>query len=161
MSDEPPAQPQPGVYKARIVEAEPRESKKGLPTVQLTLQLLEGLGGATLMDPEGRPCADKIRYETISITQEAAFRVKQLCSSARIPPPESQVFGVIRDWVQTQVLDATVIVKTRLRMQEQGASAGKSFAVVDAYLTEDKAMVAINQAGAAATPKRQRPKRAQ
>lgn len=148
VSKGPPPPMNDGIYKASVVKAEPQETKKGKAAFVCDLKATECLTGQSL---EG--VSPMLRFETVS--EDAPFRLKQLCESAQIDPPTTWGFDDITEFCKSLV-GCEAIVKAK-----QSTYNGKTNAKVDAYLTQaeaDEEIAAAAGKPAEAPTNRRRPR---
>lgn len=135
-----------GIYKALITKAEPSPTKEQKPAVKLELSVDEAYGGAGV-DPKRK------MFDNVTLTKEAAFRVKQLAAAAGVAPPASFGFADVEAFCAALCDAGPVWLRSK-----QSTYEGKTNHKVDRYLTEAQAGEAAN-AGGAATSAEARPVR--
>jgi hypothetical protein len=164
VSDEPPGPPDDGVYAATITRAEPEPTKKNDPGVGLDLRLDGDVyGNEGCLEGKSR----NIRFQKITFSKEALFRLKNLCKSLGINPPANTGFEAIKDWCE-ELVGQRVFVRTKKRPRMNDKS--KVDAAIDRYFTEQQAQEAASgvaadasgtdAAGEAEEPNQQRRRRA-
>lgn len=137
---EPPPPLEVGVYKAIVTKAEPEKTSTGKPALKIELLVQEAYGG------EGLDPARKM-FDNVTLTKEAAFRVKQLAAAAGITPPASFAFADAEEFCAALVEADAVWLRSKRSTWE-----GKVNHKVDRYLTEEQAAEAANAgSGNAAT----------
>lgn len=150
VSTEPPAPLENAVYRSDVVKAEPaqvgKDKKAGVKLELLVTQLFSG----EAVEPARR------MFDTLTLDKAALFRTKQIAASAGIETPKSTRFEDVEAFCDALVSSSGVIIRTRRELQKEGANAGKTFARVDRYLTEDQANEKGDEAGAAETPRKRR-----
>lgn len=151
ISTEPLPGLEPGIYRCKVLEAEPTETKGNKPSIVITLEATEALDGNSL---EGRSV--KIRYERLMLSREGAFHTKQFACSAKLAPPRSSAYEIVEQWSHDIV---GVDVIARLKVGEPSKKDGRRYTVVDRYLTDEQAQEVLGgsapeEADAPAKPKR-------
>ena len=147
ISGEPPPPVDPGVYLCEVAAAKAQTTKNGHPSVGLELTIKAAANGSGI---EGR--SDKIKFETLALTKNALFRVKQFCDASGVAPPKSTAFGTIEEW-SAGLPGTSVLVKVKHREGKNGGT----FADVERYLTKAKA-AELQSGDAAAAPARRKPR---
>jgi hypothetical protein len=92
-----PAPLEPGVYKAKILEANAQATKKNDPMLVLSVQILE--------DKDGNKVSSRFPVRDNFTFGKGLFRVAQLCSALDVSPPEDTGFETIEEFGRA-VLDA-------------------------------------------------------
>ncbi len=144
VSTEPPPPLEAGIYRARVVEATPQPTKKGDPALRVVLQVFADIAGSEISPKR------KI-YQTAVLTQDAAFRVKQLAVAAGVEPPKTSGFDDASTFA-AELTGAEVLCKTKQRQTPDG----KTIADVDRFLTAEQAQQSTQAAAPAAPPKRRK-----
>lgn len=81
-----------GVYKAKIVKAEPKETSKGDPGASLQFKVFEAYGS----DDE----LNRKTFDNLTFTQDGAFRAKMVCEALDIDPPETSSFEDVSEFCE-------------------------------------------------------------
>jgi hypothetical protein len=81
-----------GVYKAKVVKAEPKETSKGDPAASLQFKVFERHGS----DEE----LNRKTFDNLTFTQDGAFRAKMLCEAMDIDPPETSSFEDVTEFCE-------------------------------------------------------------
>ncbi len=133
VSTEAPKPVEPNIYTGEIVKAEAAQTQgKGLPAVKLEIMVKSVFQGDDL------PSARKL-FDTVTITKEAAFKVKQLSQSANVTPPKSNAADYLPEWADGLV-GQPVIVSTKLeKYTPKGSTEQRESARIERYLTADQA----------------------
>lgn len=132
VSTEPPAPLEIGIYQATIEQAEPSPTKENKPAIKLVLTVSAAYGGAGI-DPARK------MFDNVTLTKEAAFRVKQLAAAAGVAPPASFGFEDVEAFCAALVDAQPVWLKSKRSTWD-----GKVNHKVDRYLTEAQAGEAAN-----------------
>lgn len=126
------APPDPGLYRARFVSAEPQATKKaGLPALKLSLELFE--------DGDGNALERKRRLgDTLVLTQEAAWRIKLVCQALDISMPEDNSLESAEEFCKELITASKDGVFVRVKHRTYTAKNGEEAvaADVDRYLSD-------------------------
>lgn len=145
VSTEAPKALENNIYIGTIVKAEAQATKqKGKPSVKLEVSTTSVFQGDEL--PTARKLSD-----IVTVTKEAAFKVKQLAQSAQVEPPRANGFDVLTDWA-TSLVGCVVIFKTKQENYQKDGET-RTAARIDRYLTADQAEKARNGGGTSAEAK--------
>ena len=79
--------PEPGFYAVDVEQLEPEKTKNGKPSVKLVAKISKGADGS-------KARRGKL-FDTLVLTQEAAFRIKNLSSALHIDPPRSGAYDEV------------------------------------------------------------------
>ncbi len=133
VSTEAPAPLAAGFYLATIAKAtgDKPTAKKGLPAVNVELSITAEFQGDAL------PMARKV-FDNLTVTKEAAFRVKQFCQSADITPPKSNGADYLPGWA-SDLVGSTVIVQLKPDTYKSKEGEMKATTRVVRYHTEASA----------------------
>jgi hypothetical protein len=88
-----PAPLEPGVYRAKITNAELKTSKQGNDMIEVSLEVFEDGQGNEL--PKKRKLTDRV-----VVTEKALFRVAILAEALSIPNLEDDAEDTIKDWCE-------------------------------------------------------------
>jgi hypothetical protein len=115
------------LYEGLIAKAEPRPTKDNKPAISIELSASKVFGGEELER------ARKV-FDNLTLTKEAAFRVKQLAAAANVEPPKNFGIDAVTAFCDALVESEKVIFRTRLNTYK-----GKTNAKVVQYHTEESA----------------------
>jgi hypothetical protein len=134
-STEPPPPLEDGTYRARVVAAMPELTQKGDPCIKIELQVYEALtkDGASELNPPRK------MFDTLVLSKGAAFRVKQICRSAKVDPPASSRRDVVEEFCGRLVESESVALRSRRESYK-----GKMNARCDRYLGDDQIQASID-----------------
>jgi hypothetical protein len=130
VSTEPPPPLNPALYKGLIVKAEPSPTKENKPAIAIELQIDKEYGG-----PDVSPV--RKMFDNLTLTKEAAFKVKQLAAAANVAPPANFGIDAVRAFCDSLVDAGPVILRSKLSEWQ-----GKKNHKVDRYLSEEQAKLA-------------------
>ena len=149
VSTEPPPPLAVGIYKGLITKAEPQPTKEHKPAIALQLQISEEYGGSSI-EPARK------MFDNVTLSKEAAFRVKQLAASAGVEPPATFKFQDVEAFCVSLVEAGAVYLRSK-----HATFNGKTNHKVDRYLTEEQAGEAANalSGNASATESEETPRR--
>ena len=129
--DKPPGTPDEGLYLAKITSAVAEATKKeSKPAVKLELELVAPYGGGELPY-----VAKSIRYESLVLSKNAAFRVKQAAKACSVKPPANSGFEAVSAFAEALVGQQCII---RVRHSKSNKN-DTVYAAVGAYMTEKQA----------------------
>lgn len=137
VSTEAPKPPTPEIYAITVVKAEAKATGTGKPAVNLEISLTGIHNGGDLPSPR------KV-YDLVTITKEAAFKVKQLAMAMGVAPPANNSYGAVCEFADNLV-GQTAFAKTKLDTYkpkptpENPAPEARTNAKVDRYLTQEQA----------------------
>lgn len=126
------APPAPGLYKARVVQAEPAQTKTGKPSIKLTLELFEDGTGEELPRPR------KV-FDQLMLIPQAAWKIKLVCDALNATPPENNGYEAAEDFSKELVAAKEgCFVKIKHEDYEDRNGNARTSARVDRYLTESE-----------------------
>lgn len=132
--------PQPSIYKARVVLAEPSPTKDGRPQIRVDVELVHDMVA-------DEPAKGTLKYQNALITTgSGGFRIAQLCDSAEVSPPSDTKLDTIKDFCETLV-GCEVYLRSNLKPDFKDKTISR--AGVARYLTAEQAQEAASQAEAA------------
>jgi hypothetical protein len=108
VSTEPPPPLNPALYKGLIVKAEPSPTKENKPAIAIELQIDKEYGG-----PDVSPV--RKMFDNLTLTKEAAFKVKQLAAAANVAPPANFGIDAVRAFCDSLVRRTTRWIATSAR----------------------------------------------
>jgi hypothetical protein len=126
VSSQPPPQAETGLYAFKVVESKSDKTSGGHPGVKLTIELTSKYGGGEI-----GYMSRKVR-DTVALTKDAAFRVKQLAKATSVKPPPRNNSECMRDFAEA-LLGAEGLVHIR-KSKGRGEDA-KEYANVGMYCT--------------------------
>lgn len=132
VSTDAPTPLEPGLYKARIVSAEPHPTKEGKPMIKLSVELFEDADGNAL-----KPFR-KIT-DNVVLTQAALFRVKILSEALDIEALGDSSVEAAEEWCREIVKAAKEGVFTKVKHEKYEKNGEEKTALrIDRYLNASK-----------------------
>ena len=138
--DDAPKTPDEGLYSATVVEARAEKTSGGHPGVKLTVEIKSPFGGGELGYVHR-----KVR-DTLAVTKDAAFKVKQAAKAARVSPPKGTHFEALEAFA-SDLVGQDLIIKTQNRPNQDKS---RVFANVALYCTPEMADEIAKGGGSAA-----------
>jgi len=126
--DDAPPQAEDGLYTFKVTEGKAEKTSNGHPSVKLTVELTGKFGGGEL-----GYVSRKIR-DTVALTKDAAFRVKQLSKATGVKPPKTSTAEDMKSFADDLVGSEGIV-----RVRGNEGRDGKRYANVGKYCTPAEA----------------------
>jgi hypothetical protein len=130
VSTEAPKPLDPALYHGEIVSAEAAQTGTGKPAVKLEVS------AKGLFQGDDLPSERKL-FDTVVITREAAFKVKQLAQATGVEPPKSNAFEAVSELADSLV-GQPVVFKTKIESYKKDGE-NRTTHRIERYLTTDQA----------------------
>ena len=135
-----------GIYLARCTSAKPQLTKDKKPSIQSVWTLTQTYDGEEI---------SRTVYDTLTLTEEARFKVKQCFEACEIDPPADESEDAAKSFCD-DLVGAEVWLLIGIRTWQ-----GKDRNQIDRYLSEDEAKEAAGSGGGSKKKSKKKSRRAE